>query len=161
LNYGDFMIQNSKTIGELQAEIEAALSRLKLVQLPAGLEALRYLAPPKGLAANISLRRTEGNRQIKRTADVNCWDPQSCEAILSYELENETSIGADENDLRIGTAENLPADKQICDLIIALDAAERDNKFKGFVGIKAFRDQFLVRRFSWAENQSTRHYALA
>lgn len=85
------MLENpkSKSIGELQAEIEAALSRVATTPLPVGLEPLRYLAAPEGMAARVSLRYLAEHRQIRRTADGCYWNREDgeCEAIVSYELE--------------------------------------------------------------------------
>jgi hypothetical protein len=152
------MIRENKSIGELTAEIEAALSRLQQAQLPAGLESLRYLAPPKGLAPRIVL--CKGSRKIKRTADASYWDPQKCKAIVSFELEEDEST---ENDsASLSDTDHVAVENQLRDLILALDAAERDVRFVGFVGLKAFRDQFLVRRgLPWATDPEARHYALA
>lgn len=154
------MIRENKSIGELTAEIEAAFSRLRKAQLPTGLEALRYLAPPNGLAARIELQRSNGHR-IKRTADAGNWDPKDCKAEVFFELEGDESGEADEGEPAT-EPELVQVENQMRDLILALDAAERDLRFVEFVGLKAFRDQFLVGRgLPWAADRDTRHYALA
>jgi hypothetical protein len=156
------MIRENKSIGELTAEIEAAFSRLRRAQLPAGLEALRYLAPPTGLAARVLLQYKDGrSRKIKRTADASYWDPQGCEAVISFEFEEDDSSETGEQ-VSNGDASHDGVESQSRDLILALDAAERDPRFVGFVGLKAFREQFLVGRgLPWAADPERRHYSLA
>jgi len=155
------MIRETKSIGELQAEIEAAFSRLRRAQLPAGLEPLRYLAPPRGLAAQILLQYKDG-RKIKRTVDAGCWDPQSCKAVLTFELEDDEEGAEGDEGGSESDPERLEIESHLRDLLLALDAAERDVRFVGFVGIKAFRDQFLLNRgLAWANDQQARHYSLA
>jgi hypothetical protein len=154
------MISQNKSIGELTAEIEAAFSRLRKSQLPAGLEPLRYLAPPKGLAARVHLQYQDG-RKIKRTADAGYWDPQTCEAIVFFELEDEESPQND-GGAPVRKTDDGEVESRLRDLILALDAAERDVRFVGFVGLKAFRDQYLVGRgLAWAIDPEARHYELA
>src|SRR5688572_28820963 len=154
------MIRENKSIHVLTAEIEAALSRLRLAQLPTGLEPLRYFAPPKGLAAKVLLQYKDG-RKIKRTADAGNWDPESCEAIVSFELEEDESTETSEYPSN-SDPEHAEIDAPVRDLLLALDAAERDVRFVGFVGLKAFRDQFLVGRgLRWATDPEARHYELA
>jgi hypothetical protein len=154
------MIRENKSIGELAAEIEAAFSRLRQAPLPVGLEPLRYLAPPKGLAARVVLQNKNG-RRIKRTADAGNWDPQVCEAIVSFELEEDDSDETSEHGSN-GDSNDNGVENELRDVILALDAAERDVRFVGFVGLKAFRDQFLVGRgLSWAAEAEARHYAMA
>jgi hypothetical protein len=154
------MIRENKSIGELTAEIEAAFSRLQRAQLPAGLEPLRYLVPPKGLAARVILQYKDG-RKIKRSADAGYWNPQTCEAVISFELEEDESPESNECVVN-GESEHDGLQTQLRDLILTLDAAERDARFVGFVGLKAFRDHFLVGRgLPWATDPKARHYALA
>jgi hypothetical protein len=155
------MIRENKSIGELAAEIEAAFSRLRKAHLPAGLEPLRYLAPPNGLAARVLLKYKDKGPKIKRTADASNWDPQACEAIISFELEDDGPTESYEHASN-GESEQIGAESQLRDLVLALDSAERDVRFIGFVGLKAFRDQFLVGRgLPWAADSEVRHYALA
>jgi hypothetical protein len=154
------MISERKSIGELTAEMEAALSRLREAPLPSGLEPLRRLAPPKGLAPRILLKKD--GRKINRTADASYWNPQTCEAVVSFELEEDDDVGASGEVSTSADSESLGIETELRDLILALDAAERDVRFVGFVGLKAFRDQFLVSRgLRWASDPEARHYALA
>jgi hypothetical protein len=159
------VIHENKSIHVLTAEIEAAFSLLRKAQLPAGLEPLRYLAPPKGLAAKVLLQYKDG-RKINRKADACHWNPQTCEAIVSFQLEDDDGDSSDssaaDEDSTSGEIESFGIASQQRDLILALDAAERDVRFVGFVGLKAFRDQFLASRgLRWATDPEARHYELA
>ncbi len=154
------MIRENKSVGEVTAEIEAAFSRLRRAQLPAGLESLRYLAPPTGLAARILLQYEDG-KKIKRTDDAGSWNPQTCRATISFELEDDESTETIDHASN-GESGQIAVEIQLRNLILALDVAERDVRFVGFVGLKAFRDQFLLARgLTWATDPEVRHYALA
>jgi hypothetical protein len=76
-------------------------------------------------------------------------------------VEEDDSCEAD--DVTSGAVtESFDVENQLRDLVVALDAAERDVRFVGFVGLKAFRDQFLVDRgLRWATDPEARHYELA
>src|SRR3954462_15945588 len=114
----------SKTIGEMQAEFEAAFARLASAKLPSELEALRVLIPPRGMAARVSLRNAETHRQFRRTADGSSWNPLTSEAAIHYEFDEESDATAS-HDAASVRASAAP----VSDLLLALDAAERDARF--------------------------------
>ena len=145
----------SKTIGELQAELEAVLARIADVQLPHGMEPLKTFIPPRGMTVRVSLRKRESERRIKRTADASRWNPATCEVVIAYELDDD----ADESDSS-ASARAVASDPTV-DLVKALDAAERNPRFREFVGIKSFRDKYLVaQNYVWALDSNTRHSIL-
>ena len=130
----------NKTIGEIQAELEAVLARIPEIQLPQGTEVLKTFVPPRGMTVRVSLRNREKERQIRRTADASHWNPATCEVVISYELDDEL----DENsDSTVVSARSTNADPLV-ELIKTLDLAEHDPRFREFVGIKSFRDKYLV-----------------
>ncbi len=160
------MLENpkSKSIGELQAEIEAALSRVATTPLPVGLEPLRYLAAPEGMAARVSLRYLAEHRQIRRTADGCYWNREDgeCEAIVSYELEEAEHAPTEREAQPSSSTPQGLVSRALRDLVLALDAAEREPRFREFVGIKPFRDQFLpYRGYDWTAAPQSRHKTLA
>jgi hypothetical protein len=148
----------NKTIGEVQAEFEAVLARIGEIPLPHGLDALKTFVPPRGMIARVSLRNRETQRQIRRTADASRWNPAICEVVISYELDEESD---DDSDSSANSSRTTNADPLV-DLIKALDAAERDPRFREFVGIKSFRDKYLVAQgYAWALDAIRRHAVLS
>ena len=148
----------NKTVGEVQAEFEAVLSRIGDIQLPLGMEPLKTFVPPRGMTAHVSLRNRESGRKIKRTADASRWNPATCEVVIAYELDedSEESGGSASDSTRVVNAEPAVV------LIKALDAAERDPRFREFVGIKSFRDKYLVEQgYVWALDANKRHTILS
>ncbi len=158
-----FESTETKSIGTLQAEIEAALNRLRAIELPADLEPLRVLAAPRGWKARVSLRRLSGDRRIRSDADSSYWDRSGgdCEASVYYEpAEGEGGeIALAEGSASGGSDPVIsPA---LHDVVLALDAAEREPRFREFVGIKLFRDQFLPGRGGdWSFEPQARHEVL-
>jgi hypothetical protein len=147
---------NSKSIGELQAEIEAALARIGAMKLPPELRALAHLVPA-GMTPRVSLRYADDHRQIRRTADASYWDPMDCVATISFEEEPD-----DAPSQRKADASSSFADDTFRDLVTALDRAEREPRFREFVGLKNFRDQYLPQlNFPWAAEIHDRHRELA
>jgi hypothetical protein len=145
----------NKTIGEVQAEFEAVLARIPEMQLPQGMEPLRTFVPPRGMTVRVSLRNRESGRRIKRTADASRWNPATCEVVIAYELDEDSDENA-----------NSPADsvneEPVVGLIKALDSAERDARFREFVGLKSFRDKYLVEKgYAWVLDPKTRHAVLS
>ena len=144
----------SKTIGELQAEIEAALSRVHSCSLPPELQALKLLVPP-GTLPRVSLLYPRqdckrGYRRIRRNADWTYWTPENCVAEVSYEMEPADAV------------ERPDSQSPLDDFLTALCDAEREPRFREFVGIKPFRDHYLTGRgYDWAESAQARHQVLS
>jgi hypothetical protein len=148
----------NKTIGEVQAEFEAVLARIAEIQLPFGMEPLKTFVPPRGMTARVSLRNRESGRKIKRTADASRWNPATCEVVIAYELDEdcEESGGSASDGTRPVNVD------PVVELLKALDAAERDARFREFVGIKSFRDKYLVDQgYAWALDANKRHTILS
>ncbi len=151
-----------KFIGNVEAKIEAALQRLPTAELSAELEPLRLLAPPRGMRARVVLRHLREHRKIRTNANASHWDRDSgdCEASVRYEpakAEEEPALAV----ARRGGELPLAAPAVLRDIVVALDAAEREPRFREFVGIKAFRDQFLLGRgYDWSVALPARGEAL-
>lgn len=149
---------HNKTIGEVQAEFEAVLARIPEIQLPLGLEPLKTFVPPRGMTARVSLRNRESGRKIKRTADASRWNPATCEVVIAYDLDEDSE---DTGDSASDSTRAVDAEP-VVSLIKALDAAERDPRFREFVGIKSFRDKYLVEQgHAWALDSNKRHTVLS
>lgn len=142
----------TKTIGEVQAELEAVLSR---IDFPRESGALKGFVAPPGMEARVSLRYSDGHRKIRRTADASYFDPALCEIVISFEVAEQPGGPK----ISAGTSgTNGP----LADLVRSLDAAEREPRFREFVGIKTFRDDFLPPRgFDWARDFERRRAVLA
>jgi len=132
----------SKTIADVQADWENLV-------LP---------VTPPGMAARVSIRNVKDNRKVRWDADASRFNPASCEVVISFERVE-----------RQGDSSSLPApaahsaaNGPLADLLRALDAAERDQRFREFIGIKTFRDRYLVARgFAWASDPASRHAVLS
>jgi hypothetical protein len=155
---------SNKTIGDIQTELEAAFARLSQVSLPAGLEALKFLIPPQHMFVDVDLRRKDGNgnqrKKIRSDADASRhWDPSTCEAVISFQPHDDMDQDAKRSTSARHAAEmSNPRD----DLLKCLDSAERDSRFREFVGIKSFRDEYLVAHSgAWAHDPAHRHTVLA
>ncbi len=148
---------SSRTIADVQAELEAALAQLSGVPLPPGLEGLKVLVP-NGMTASVSLRHAESDRQIRRTADASSWNPESCKAVIQFCPAERTTDGSEG---RSPTARLGQTTDAFADLVKTLDQAERDPRFPEFVGIKSFRDRYLDKCGSaWAFDRDRRHDVL-
>jgi hypothetical protein len=149
----------NKTVGDIQSEFEAALTRLASSELPPGVEALKALMPPQGMAIRVSLRKSDSHRQIRRSADVSNWNPATCEAVISFELADQLS---DDSEVWMTSGHVAQASDPLADVVKTLDSAEREPQFREFVGIKLFRDKYLVARgFAWAVDPADRHTVLS
>jgi hypothetical protein len=134
------MIQHDHptTVEGLQNAIGRAFDALAALaregRLPRELEALQLLAPPEGLAARVSLRHVENDRQIKSTASPASWVPGACGVWVEYTVQSESD------------ASSRPSvDPRIRALVVELDAAER-LPGKSFVAWKWFRLTHLPAR---------------
>jgi len=138
-----------RTIAEIQQEIEAAISNVVKHELPAELNGLAFLAPA-GMSPRISLQYARNQRQIRRTADASYFQPAECVIHISFEPEtaDSPSNGGE------------PA-AELCDVILALNKAENDPRFREFVGLKPFRDSYLTKfGYAWAQNRDGRDRVL-
>jgi hypothetical protein len=107
------------------------------------------------MSPRVSLCYAKNVRQIKRTVDSSYWTPRDGVVKVSYEAEQaDVEQRADD---RSRADDRAPLD----DLLTALCDAEREPRFREFVGLKSFRDQYLAARgFEWAETPQTRRTIL-
>jgi len=173
---GNFMSQNLRapTVEDVEREIESALQNLRSTPLPPGLEGFRHFAPPPGVFAKVVLRRqSEKNktkyRKIHKDVDASRWDHSSgCEVVLSY-LPDEHTLPVCQPEAKSSLSRLGVASPQVSaisfrqrDVVIALDDAERQPRFRDFVGLKQFRDVHLLQRgYSWATDDFARTEALS
>lgn len=154
-----------KTIGDVEVELAAVLGRLSASDLPPGLEILRpFLLPPQGMSAKVSLRRRPApsvqREDIRSNARASStWDPRTCKVEICFEqLHEPLAWSAQQREERSA----LPEDARIADLILALDSAERDPRYREFVGLKPFRDFYLLERgFAWAMDDNSRRAVMS
>ena len=143
----------SKTIAQLQFEIASALAYLPHAQLPPELAPLRNLAPT-GMSPRVSFTRK--NRKIRSDADASKFAPADCAAVVTYEAQPHANES--------GTAASFASADEarlLSEIILALSDAERDPRFRQFVALKTFRDQFLPQRpWTWAQTPEGRDRAL-
>jgi hypothetical protein len=169
-----------KSIADIQSEAEAALASLANVplgMLPPCLEGLRHFAPPAGFGPAVSLR-SSSDRQIKRNADAANWDPKTGVVEIRFapsassNAASEVTAGAGSNatgqsiinPANVGCDDSVggAVSPEVSELVMALDAAEREPRFREFVGIKQFRDLYLPGRgLVWAVEPAERHRVLA
>lgn len=158
------MATATKTIADLQLEITSALQRIAPDHLPPALAGLGHLAPPPGFAVRVSLCYS-GGRQIRSDADASYFTPESCRVVVKYEAANTQAAAADQAKLELPieiVTKDMKHERDLRELVLALDAAERDPRFRDFVALKTFRDRFLPERgLDWAQDDRQRQAALA
>jgi hypothetical protein len=143
----------SKSIAQLQSEIASALAQLPQAQLPPELAPLKHLAP-SGMSPRVSFTRK--NRKIRSDADASNFAPADCAAVLTYEAQPDAAVSASAAKARANGASD-----PLADIVFALSDAERDPRFRQFVALKTFRDQFLPERpWTWAQTPEGRDRAL-
>ena len=153
-----------ETVEATQVALAAAIRELPSLasqgRLQASLKPLLLLAPPVGTNVQVSLRHTKNDRQVKRTAPVGNWQPETGSVSISYESDptsNVTTADLSAKDKPIQRFPRFPTPEE--DLIQALAIAERDQPT--FVALKWFRDTFLpYRGLEWAAEQERRHEAI-
>lgn len=159
-----------KTISEVQSEIETALKRLSgfAAQLPDVLKPLVRLAPPKGVRAQVSLRRAKTERQVKRNAPADSWSPDSGLVSISYETspaEEADTVGTQASDRARADVSPEPTSSEdpARDLVLALARAEHDPHLGfNFVSLKWFRDTYVPQQeYAWAVAPENRQRVLA
>ena len=138
---------SSKTITDMQTEIEKALEHLsQRRELPDDLRPLLSLAPPKSGKVHVSLRKKD--RQIKKTASAQNWSPESGTVSISFETA-ETGGPSRKGVWKLGLIPELEAQEAsglrraggpLERLVSALQRAEKDLHF---VALKWFRDKCL------------------
>lgn len=135
--------EEPQTIGELESDLEDALSELAELEsrgeLPAELRPLLWLAPPDGASVHVSLRQRDSGRHWKRQSALGEWKEKGGGAWIVFES---PELGLTPRAESTG----VPLD----DFILALDQAERDPHLS-FISLKWFRDTYLVKHgYAWA-----------
>ncbi len=130
------MVQHTlSTIEELQAAIGRAIDLIPQLssegRLPPEIDALKYLAPPEELAAKVSMRHVENDRQIKSSASSGSWVPGACGVWVEYTIIPDSTP----------TLEQVEPKERA--LVFELDAAERTPR-RNFVAWTWFRDKYLT-----------------
>ncbi len=154
---------SARKIEHVQAEIEAALRHLQGVNLPAELQGLRHLLP-SGMTPKVCLQR-KSRRKIRCDADASCWDPVAgdCEVVVYFEpggiakpVEKDAAAGTQVDE------STTVVEQPVRDIVTALDAAQRDARFRDFVGLKPFRDHYLGRlSYPWCQSMTERQKAIS
>ncbi len=142
----------NEKIEDRQDGIQSALQLLRAreLPLPAELEALRHLAPPRGACVEVRLHHPGGRRRIRRDADIQNWDRFNGYASLEY-YPSDTDEALDD-----GTGESENREDPTRKLIALLAELERDPKLH-FVSLTWFRDKFLLDQgLAWAHNLDVR-----
>ena len=137
------------TIKELQREIEDSLEAVQAMpHLPAELQGLRLLVPHK-VDCRVTIRNVQNGGRLRSDASAQDFRPQDCEVILRFEsyaddAEEESAHG-------FSAPEDIPLRPEMEELI---DALERIEGSRNFVGLKWFRDRFLPEEgYSWADDR--------
>ncbi len=157
-------MSQSKTIQDLQAEMESALMQLTKFapELPAALKPLVRLAPRPGSRASVSLRHAKTDRQVKRNAPADSWSADSGLISISFGSErNEAPATAATPEVQHIASANPGTDHDaVREAVIGLAKAERIPQLS-FVSLKWFRDSYLVQQgFAWATTTGNRQQVI-
>ncbi|HEX4128433.1 MAG TPA: hypothetical protein VHZ24_00210 [Pirellulales bacterium] len=158
------------SIDEIRGEIESffvALGQIPASYLPDAIKPLRRFAPQRGNSVRVTFRARspedpKKSRQIRSDADESYFDQATCSIVISYESAAESCTA----DVKISQTAAAPAPVDggniQSDLIVALEKAERDPRFREFVALKKFRDEYLPQLgYVWAQARDACGDALA
>lgn len=112
---------------------------------------------PTGYQCAVHLHR--GNRKKRSTAEFEGnWDPDADSIRIAFSpMEEEDDVAAEEPAAGPGSAEMVPTDNRLLDLVRALDRAENRPGYD-FVSLKWFRDTALSHEgYDWASDENARH----
>lgn len=139
------------TIKELQRRIEDSLEALQdMDDLPEDLQDLRLLVPPDA-APRVTIRSIDRGRRLRSHASAQDFRPHECEVILNFDSYEKEDYGEERERDFADEADDGPARSEIEELLDALDRAE---EARDFVGLKWFRDRFLPEEgYPWAEDR--------
>jgi hypothetical protein len=144
----------ARTVQDLQASFEAFLARA----VKADPKAAASIIPP-GFRIAVELRYASNKRKIKHTADASNWSPATGIVVLTC-TPDAAVMAQPEPRLSDATSCELTEDK-LSDLVLALDEAQRDARYREFVGLKHFRDEYLPKKgFPWCESLVARREVL-
>ena len=136
------------TIKELQRRIEDSLEAVQEADdLPEALQGLRLLLP-QDAAPRVTIRRR--GRRLYSYASAEDFRPEDCEVILRFDAD-EGDYGEEQPARRPYEEEDVRPRPEISEL---LDALERAEQSRDFVGLKWFRDRFLpTEGYAWAQDR--------
>ncbi|MDZ4772388.1 MAG: hypothetical protein SGI72_04560 [Planctomycetota bacterium] len=162
------MSNESHSIGDLENELENALTYIRELDarggLPAELRPLLMLAPVEGTSIHISLRHRDHARQMRRSYGSHAFNQRECAAWIVFEappVEGRTEERRFEREESFDRRPSREFDRDhdrrnehdpMEDFVRALDDAENQPQLK-FVSLKWFRDTYLFKMgFPWAED---------
>lgn len=132
-------------------------------ELPAALKPLVRLAPRPGTRASVSLRHAKNDRQVKRNAPADSWNPDSGAISITYgfgpaeEPESRETAAAQ---LAVAAASPHGVEDPIREVVIGLAKAEQIPQLS-FISLKWFRDTFLMQQgLPWAGATGDRQQAI-
>ncbi len=137
------------TIKELQREIEDSLEAVQAMSdLPAEFEGLRLLMPHDAVP-RVTIRNVRNGGRLRSDASAQEFRPRECEVVLRFDAYAD-DIG-EEPERGLSASEDTPLRPEIEELMEALDRIEGS---RNFVGLKWFRDRFLpAEGYSWADDR--------
>ena len=153
-------------IRDIQRDLEKGLANLHSARALRGeLEGLQHLAF-RNCRPEVTIHYTETHKKIRDDADASYFDPQTCEVVIRFVLAPEAERFEEFVPPRARTQpqpppppqpqqlhEPIDSEEALNELLDALQRAERERRF---VGIKWFRDRFLPEQgFSWAQDPRT------
>ncbi len=147
-------------IKDIQSNLEKGLANLHSARALRGeLEGLQHLAF-RNCRPEVAIHYTETHKKIRDDADASYFDPQTCEVVIRFVLAPEIERFSEFEPPHAHTQpspqqfhEPIDSEEALNELLDALQRAERERRF---VGIKWFRDRFLPEQgFSWARDPRT------
>jgi hypothetical protein len=159
------MVKRTRTIGDVQSEVAAALEALRDMgdhQLPPAILALKQIAPLDGIASTVDL---EGPTFERCSKGADHWRPdQGFKATITFvprlsgheakraepraDLESDSPRYSAENEIEVVSESQRQ-------LVHVLNEAEQ-RKSLDFIGLKLFRDRILPDAgIAWATNPET------
>ena len=130
-------------IGDIQKSIEESLANLPAVVLPSELDGLRHL-PLEQHNPQVHIRYLSSQRKVREDAASAYFDPDRCELIVRFipleAVSDESDVVPDQTH-QAGAADEANWERLLDQLIDELKRVEQEMPF---VGLKWFRDQFLL-----------------
>lgn len=135
-------------IKELQEKIEDSLEAVQVLShLPSELQGLRLLVP-HDVTPRVMIRNIEKDRKLRADASALYFRPQECEVVLRFDSYSDED--RDELTHNLSVEADKPQRTEIEELLDALDRAEGS---RDFVGLKWFRDHFLpAEGYEWVDD---------
>lgn len=168
----------------VERQVAATLERLGHQGLGADLKGLEPLIPPAGTVVNVRFAFRDSGRKSRCNADfAQNWNPLERQIVITFDpiSERDAQSQSDsapgnpaEQRARTPSPQELTAagrlsanstnaiEKELAEFVLALDQAERNPRFRDFVGIKAFLNQILPHYCSgWASSSQERQRVLS